>query len=720
MLVTQLELQRRQIALVKAVKANDIAKVRRLLKDCREWDSVAHGVGRRSESDLCFCCFKSDEFMSPVRDAALRTAIALGLRDMVILILEAGIQFSPGGLSESFCSTAVRFEQVDILRLLLKRNIISDREDERSANRLAISKGSLPLIEPFIQYGVVRRRRAVEIAIEFGKLEIVQTLTEKSQSAIKLSVLLVDAKSSAAHGHLELVEYFIEQIRRMDEKQVPNAALEVFKKAATRPILEFCMPLTNGISDDDRNAALSLALDNAHTEAADFHFRHGATQDRSAAKSHMSYSWSESVFLRRWNLLGGTGNFSVLTNDDSHDGPPVYNAIRLGFWNVLEKCLPHPAFKMRKTHHDMMVEAMRRIVKDEQEKLLWHMIENVPESRSILFTDVDFSLPRSPALIRISSRCRELLIPTRSSPALRWEVSALSDVFFNLVVHSKLRPMETVVTPIGLDPETHTAAVAALRRICLLTVRLMADGNQDVLLKQDLRHELVTCAALPECHPIPTHFATTICTEALERNEPVLFLIIRDALTGPSYPDGGVFYAQEKLKRRWLAIAVERGFQDVVHSLVPSSPAENVTLHQSKGPSPKNNVRIGDKSLWESAVKRAVDEGDYGILELLRKTQYTISGQDATELAIILLRPAFIANDHVLLRYCRRTGVPYPHICFRNMLLQAIYHDLRPDKCTCVEVSHFSQMGNRACNDGIYLRLSWNCGRGFGVGGHGY
>ncbi|KAI9103030.1 hypothetical protein DFS34DRAFT_348886 [Phlyctochytrium arcticum] len=268
--------------------------------------------------------------------------------------------------------------------------------------------------------------------------------------------------------------------------------------------------------------------------------------------------------------------------------------------------------------------------------------------------------------------------------------------------------METVVTPIGLDLETHPAVLAALRRICLLTVRLMADGNHHASLRQDLRDELVTCAALPDCHSIPTYLGTTICTEALERKEPVLFSVIRDALTGPSYPDGGVFYAHDGLKRRWLGIAVEQGLHDVVRSLVPSSTAGNVIIHQSKRPSPKCIIRIGDEPLWRSAVKRAIDEGDYVALELLRQTQYTISGHDATELSIILLEPAFIANDHVFLRYCRKIGVPYPHQDFTEMLVPAIYHDLNPDKCTCVNVRHDHVIGKHATMESIcvYLGIS--------------
>ncbi|KAI9097240.1 hypothetical protein DFS34DRAFT_620946 [Phlyctochytrium arcticum] len=684
--VTPLELRRRQIALIKAVKANDNAKVRRLLKDCREWDHASKDTGRFSHRHLCFCCFKSDEFMSPARDAAIRTAIALGLRDMVTLIIDAGLQHSPRlaavyysarDLPECYSSTAVRFEQAAILRILLERNFISDEKAEQLAIRLAVSKGSLPLIEPFIEYGVVNQRRVVEIAMELGNLELVQALTEKSQSAPDLTVLLPDAELSAAYGHLDLLKYFVQQIRHKDENQVQAAALGVFKRASTVPILEFCMPLTRGLSDDDRNQALNNALSNGHTEAAGFLIQRGATHIPSRHLFFFSCSWGEPHFY-----------FYAFMDPLGRGNQLVYDAIRNGFWNMIETCLRRPAFSMQKSyhHHDMVV-ALRCAVKDEQEKLLWHMIEHVPECRSILLTEIDFPIPRSPALMRISSRCRELLLPTYKNPASRWKVSALSDVFFNLILHSRLRPMETVVTPIGLGSETYTAAVAALRRICLLTMRLMADGNKDASLKQDLRHELVTCAALPGCRTILAYFGTTICTEALERNEPLLFLIIRDALTRPSYPDSGVFYPRAGLKKYWLSIAVEQGLHDVVRSLIPSSPAENVALYQSKGPSPKCSIRIGNQELWRSAVKRAIDEEDFVSLELLRKTQYTISGHDATELPIILLEPAFDANNHALLRYCRKIGVPYPHENFTDVLLPAIYHDLDPEKCTCANVS---------------------------------
>ncbi|KAI9103026.1 hypothetical protein DFS34DRAFT_348777 [Phlyctochytrium arcticum] len=534
--VTQLEHRRRQIALARAVKANDIARVRRLLKDCREWDSVYHRISHHSDGELCSCCFKSEECMSPARDAALHVAIALGSRDMVNLILDSGVQFSPGDSSESFSSTAVNFEQVDILRLLLERNIGSARWPTESAVRSAITKGSFRLVEPFIEYGGVIWHKAVEIAIQFGKLEIVQALTEMTPLALNMAVLLSNAKLSAAHGHLDLVKYFVQQVRHVDETQVQVAALEVFKIAATVPILEFCMPLTKGISDDDRNIALNDAWTHGRTEAADFLVRHGATCDQSPNQSLLWHCRGESHFLYAWNLLGGTGNFSALTHDNNGQSPPVYEAIRQRFWNMIETCLSYPAFKMKKASHPLMVLTMRRAVEAKQEKLLWHMIEHVPESRSILLKNIVFPIPRSPAFTRMLFRCRELLIPTRTSPASRWEVSALSEVIFNLILHSRLRHMETVVAPIGLDPETYTAAVAALRRICLLTVRSMADGNDDASLKQDLRHELVTCAALPGCDTIPSYFATTICTEALERNDPVLFSVIRDALTGPLIP----------------------------------------------------------------------------------------------------------------------------------------------------------------------------------------
>ncbi|KAI9103029.1 hypothetical protein DFS34DRAFT_607214, partial [Phlyctochytrium arcticum] len=714
--VTQLELQRRQIALIKAVRANDNPKVRRLLKDCREWDHVSIDTGRFSHRHLCFCCFKPDEFMSPARDAAIRTAIALGFRDMVHLILDAGLQhspwvsgryYSPRVPPECYSSTAVRFEQADILRILLERNFISDESAEQSAIKLAIGTGSLPLIEPFIEYGVVNQRRVVEIAIGLGKLELVQALREKSQSAPDLIVLLRDAESSAACGHLDLVKYFVQRIRDKDENQVQAAALGVFKKASTVPILEFCMPLTQGLSGDDRNKALNDALSRGHTEAASFLIQHGATHNLTTDRFAFRFSRGESHFLYLWNLLSGFDNLDAFTNPHGQGHPVVYQAIRQGFWNVIETCLSHPAFKMKETHHNLMVSALRRAVNDQQEKLLWHMIEHVPEFRSILLTDIAFPIPRSPALVQILSRCRELLLPTYQSPASRWKVSALSDVFFNLILHSRFRPMETVVTPIGLGPETYTAAVAALRRICLLTMRLMADGNQDASLKQDLRHELVTCAALPGCRTILLYFATTICTEALERNEPLLFLIIRDALTRPSYPDSGVYYARDGLKKYWLAIAVKQGLHDVVRSLIPSSPAENVALHQCKGPSSKCSIGIGDKALWRSAVKRAIDEEDYVILELFRKTQYTIRGHDATELPIILLEPAFDANNRALLRYCRKIGVPYPHKNFADMLLPAIYHDLDPEKCTCVNVSRDKgrPIGKHATMESICIYL---------------
>ncbi|KAI9091818.1 hypothetical protein DFS34DRAFT_669508 [Phlyctochytrium arcticum] len=641
--MTPLELGRRQIALVRAVKANSIVKVRRFLKDCRQWDIVHHRTGPHSDRESCSCCFRSDKLLFPARHAALRTAIALGLRDMVNLILDAGVQFSPGGrLSESFSRTAVQFDQIDILRLLLERNIGSAEQMEVSAVELAIMKGSLPLTEPFIEHGIVTRRQAMEMAIEYGKLEIVQAMTEKTLPPPELSVLLDDAQSSAVHGHLEVVKYFLELIRHKDKEHVPWAAFKVFNAATTAPILEWCMPLTDGITEHSRNKVLKRALSRGYTDAAGFLILHGATYDKIQVKRYLGICQSESHFIHLWNLLGGTANFSALTDIEDieeDESSPIYYAIQERYWNVVDTCLRYPAFKMRKAHPSEMCYALQCALMDEQEKLLWHIIENVPEARPILLKDVIFPISRSPVLIRVMSRCRELLLPTSETLALRWEMSALADVFFNLIVHSKLRLMEAVVAPIGLDPETQMAAVIALRRTCLLTMRLMAD-------------------ALPDCNTIPRYFAHTICTEALERNEQVLFAIIRDALTGPSYPDGGFFYAHDKLKQRWLGIAVQQG-------------------HHDKSPSSKYSISIREEWLWRSAVKRAVDDGDHVILKLLRQTQYTY---DANELALILLKPAFIANDHALLRYLGGVGVRYSPFDFSNVLLPAIYHDLDPDK----------------------------------------
>ncbi|KAI9103031.1 hypothetical protein DFS34DRAFT_691589 [Phlyctochytrium arcticum] len=351
--VTQIELQRRQIALVKAVKANDNAKVRRLLKDCREWDNVPNGIGRPLDKNLCFCCFKTEEYMSPAKDAALRTAIALGSRDLVSLILDSGLQNSPRESHECYSHTAVRFEQADILRILLERNLISDEWAEQSAIRLAISKGSLPLIEPFIEYGAVNQHKVVEIAIELGKLEI----------------------------------------RQRDENQLQSAVIKIFKTAANVPILEFCMFLANGISDEDRNEAVNNAVRRGRTEASNFLIQHGATPNRHTILLYLRFTREESHFICLWNLLGGTGNLDVLTHYDGQQCPLVYDAIRQGFWNVIETCLRHPAFKMNKSHHNLMVFALRRAVNDQQENLLLHMIKNVPDSRSILLTDIAFPIP---------------------------------------------------------------------------------------------------------------------------------------------------------------------------------------------------------------------------------------------------------------------------------------------------------------------------------------
>ncbi|KAI9102571.1 hypothetical protein DFS34DRAFT_398922 [Phlyctochytrium arcticum] len=691
--VTQLEHQRRQVALVRAVKANDIPRVRRLLKDCRDWDSVYHRSDPHSDRYDCSCCFKSGECISPARDAALRTAIALGLRDLVNLILDAGIQNSPGGrFSQPFESTAVSFEQVDILRLLLERNIFSDPDMELSAVRSAVKKGSFPLTEAFIEYGRVTRSTALKMAIKSGKLELVQALMEVSQPAPTLPVLFHNAQSSAASGHLELVKYFLKLIRHEHDSKVvlQVAARRIYQEATTLPILELCMPLIDEISDDDRSDVLLRALIHGHTNLADFLIRHGVTYDPSFVHLFWQFVNSEAHFLFLWNLLGGTSNLKELTENESHERPHIYGVIQKGFWNALEACLRNPAFKIGKARRSWMIRALNRAIEDEQDKVVWHFIENVPECRPLLLADVKLPFPRSPALIRILSRCRELLMRTKETPALRWEMSTLSDVFFNLISHSKLRLMEAVVAPIGLDAETQTAAVVALRRICLLTMRLMADENQDESLKRDLRHELVTCAALPGCDTISEYFAYNICTEALARHEQVLFAVIRDALTGPSYPDGGFFYAydHDKLKRNWLAIAAEQGLHDIARSLIPSSPAENLSLQKSNAPSPKCSISKDDKPLWQSAVKRAIDEGDYIILELLRQTQYTFNGHDANELAIILLRPAFNANDHALLRYLRRIGVTYPPLEFSSMFLQPLYHDLNPKQCICALNNH--------------------------------
>ncbi|KAI9103025.1 hypothetical protein DFS34DRAFT_646403 [Phlyctochytrium arcticum] len=47
-----------------------------------------------------------------------------------------------------------------------------------------------------------------------------------------------------------------------------------------------------------------------------------------------------------------------------------------------------------------------------------------------------------------------------------------------------------------------------------------------------------------------------------------------------------------------------------------------------------------------------------------------------------------MANDHALLRYYRKIGVPYPPRGFSYVLLPDLFHELNPDTCSCVKVSH--------------------------------
>ncbi|KAI9098882.1 hypothetical protein DFS34DRAFT_685514 [Phlyctochytrium arcticum] len=142
-------------------------------------------------------------------------------------------------------------------------------------------------------------------------------------------------------------------------------------------------------------------------------------------------------------------------------------------------------------------------------------------------------------------------------------------------------------------------------------------------------------------------------------------------------------------------MAVQQGLYDVVRSLVPASPAEMlVGFDLPKAPSPLCSISTWDEPLWRSAVKRAMDDKDYVILELFIRTLDAMKRPDGIGRHFyfdLLLEPAFIANDHDLLRFFRGIGVPLPtpQISVR-CFLTALYHVLHldPDKCICAKINY--------------------------------
>ncbi|KAI9088018.1 hypothetical protein DFS34DRAFT_655083 [Phlyctochytrium arcticum] len=173
---------------------------------------------------------------------------------------------------------------------------------------------------------------------------------------------------------------------------------------------------------------------------------------------------------------------------------------------------------------------------------------------------------------------------------------------------------------------------------------------------------------MPNCHTIPKVLAEQVCTQALERDDDLVFCIIRDALTGPTYPGGGYFYYNNaKTKERWLSTAMEKGLVEVVRSLVPLSPAENVALKHTKIPSAKAHVSISNRSLWPAATDHAITNDDFVMLDILKSTQYTLQGQGGQDLSYHLLQKSFEANHHRLLRYLGQSGVDYAKSTFLHL-----------------------------------------------------
>ncbi|KAI9088017.1 hypothetical protein DFS34DRAFT_598465 [Phlyctochytrium arcticum] len=671
---TRFEQRCRQVRVLQAVRNNDISRVRLLLRNCREWDSMYLLHIRDDSPDQC-CCLRPSTWSSPARQIALVEAIKLGLMDMVVLLLEAGTLVYCGEDCNSYATIAARYGQTEILQLLLERDIFHPTEKDGDLVQHAFRQENLPMIRVLMEYRRLNPESALEIAAKGGHESLVKALNTPS---IVLSFMHARACAIAAgiEGHIDLMKYFV-AFTRLSSCRI-SIAREVFQKAATIPVLEYCMTLCDpeALTPYMRRAAFIYAMRRDRVDVAEFHVRHGAIVNRFAILRHLERAKTEESFLFAWNLVGGTSNMGALSANDPEDNygschrlsTPAWNAAERGFWGVFEMCLDHPEFKMGQYYQESeLVKALERAGTDNQERVFVYLVEKIPKACQFVVDRCKFFEPHSPLESRMILRGRQMCLLEKTDVSERWMYSDLPRYFVNLMVHYRLRPLESIISPIGLPPDIQEAAILCLRRICLFTMRLIADGNKDKDLRRDLRNEIVVCTAMPNCHTIPKLFAEQVCTQALEMDDDLLFSIIRDALIGPTYPDGGYFHRDNtKIKERWLAIVMKKGHIEVVRSLVPLSPAENVALKHKKISSARTHVSIRNLSLWLAAAQHAIANDDFVMLDILKSTQYTFRGQGGHDLSFDLLQKAFGANHRGLLRYLGQSGVDYANSTFLN------------------------------------------------------
>ncbi|KAI9088016.1 hypothetical protein DFS34DRAFT_598464 [Phlyctochytrium arcticum] len=523
-----------------------------------------------------------------------------------------------------------------------------------------------------IEYRRLCPGSALEIAAKGGYENLAKALSAPTGPTAERAPCC--AMMAGIEGHIDLMKYFVSFARLPSCRT--SIARVVFQKAGTIPVLEYCMTLCDpeSLTPEIRNAALRYAIRRDRVDVAEFHMRHGADPKRSSVVRNLERTKTEVSFLFSWNLLGGISNMRALSTDDPDCdvdpafllSTPAWNAAVRGFWGILEICLGHPEFKMGRYDHEAeLVKALERAATDNQEKVFAYLVEKIPKACQFVVDRCTFAEPHSPLVSRMVLRSRQMCLMEKTDISERWMYSYLFRYFVNLMIHYRLRPLESIISPIGLPPDIQEAAILCIRRICLFTMRLIADGNKDKDLRRDLRNEIVVCTAMPNCHTIPKVFAEQVCTQALEMDDDLLFSIIRDALIGPTYPDGGYFHRDNtKIKERWLAIAMKKGHVEVVRSLVPLSPAENVALKHKKIPSARTHVSIRNYSLWLAATDHAIANDDFVMLDILKSTQYTLQGQGGHTLSYQLLQKAFGANHHRLLRYFGQSGVDYANSAF--------------------------------------------------------
>ncbi|KAI9088019.1 hypothetical protein DFS34DRAFT_641070 [Phlyctochytrium arcticum] len=138
-------------------------------------------------------------------------------------------------------------------------------------------------------------------------------------------------------------------------------------------------------------------------------------------------------------------------------------------------CLDHPEFKMGSYFEQSeLVAVLERAATDNREKVFVYLVEKVPKACQLVVDHCKFAEPRSPLVSRMILRSRQMCLMEKTNVSERWVYSDLPRYFVDLMVHYRLRPLESVVSPIGLPPNIQEAVVLCLRRICLFTMRLIA------------------------------------------------------------------------------------------------------------------------------------------------------------------------------------------------------------------------------------------------------